>query len=141
MKKILLLSCLSLILASPFAMATKTATALSPILDVSQKLEKAGYTNIREIEFKRGHFEVKAYDTQGKKLKFIVSPNGIVPPLAKPLPYLTMSQAIEKAQTAGYKTINEIEFEKGQFQLKTLDAQGKKVKLEMDAKTGSINID
>lgn len=39
------------------------------IRDVYDQLEKQGYKNIREIERERRHFDVKADDAQGQRVK------------------------------------------------------------------------
>ena len=60
------------------ATAAQTAPAAAqPILNIGQihdKLQAAGYTDIREIELeKRGFYEVKARDAQGQPVKRHVS--------------------------------------------------------------------
>ena len=60
------------------ATAAQTAPAAAqPILNIGQihdKLQAAGYTDIREIELeKRGFYEVKARDAQGQPVKLYVS--------------------------------------------------------------------
>ena len=60
------------------ATAAQTAPAAAqPILNIGQihdKLQAAGYTDIREIELeKRGFYEVKARDAQGQPVKLHVS--------------------------------------------------------------------
>ncbi|MGG4604640.1 PepSY domain-containing protein [Paenalcaligenes sp. Me131] len=47
---------------------TQQQTALT-IRDVYDLLEKQGYQNIREIERERRHFDVKADDAQGQRMK------------------------------------------------------------------------
>jgi len=145
MKKLLIASSVALALVSPFAVAavaeTSTSTPLT-MLEVSKKLDQAGYKNIRDIEFEEGVFKVKAMDAQGKKVEFKVNAvNGTIPPVAKSVVYLTMAQVIEKTQAAGYKTIKEVEFEHNHYKVKAIDSHGDKVKLKVDATTGVISKD
>ena len=55
------------------AAATAAQTALN-IGQIHDKLQAAGYTDIRELELeKRGFYEVKARDAQGQPVKLHVS--------------------------------------------------------------------
>ena len=57
--------------ASPAA-ASAPAQKLS-IRDIAERLEAAGYRDIREIEWDDGHFEVKASNAQGQRVKLDVN--------------------------------------------------------------------
>ncbi|MCK4608191.1 MAG: PepSY domain-containing protein [Gammaproteobacteria bacterium] len=54
---------------------------------------------------------------------------------------LTMMQALEKVQAAGYSSIYEAEFDDGRYKVKALDSKGHKVKLYVNPVTGAINVD
>lgn len=46
--------------------------------------------------------------------------------------------AIAAVRAAGYPTIASVDWEKGHWEVKALDAQGKRAKLDVDAKTGAV---
>lgn len=66
---------LKTILIGTLALACSTVFAdanVAPKITIQQALstaEKAGYTDIREIEFEHGKWEVKGRDAHGKKFK------------------------------------------------------------------------
>ena len=57
------------------------------------------------------------------------------PANAKPL-----SEIIKGVEEAGHKTIVELEFEDGVYEIEALDAQGKEVKLKVDPVSGKVNV-
>lgn len=57
------------------------------------------------------------------------------PANAKPL-----SEIIKGVEAAGHKTIVELEFEDGVYEIEALDAQGKEVKLKVDPASGKVNV-
>lgn len=46
--------------------------------------------------------------------------------------------AIAAVRAAGYPTVASVDWEKGHWEVKALDAQGKRAKLDVDAKTGAV---
>lgn len=58
--------------AQPAAAATTTATPAMPQLtidDIYDRMKAAGYRDLREIEFEKGRYEVKARNAQGERVK------------------------------------------------------------------------
>ena len=55
------------------AAATAPAAAQLTVRDVYDRVEAAGYRDIREIEWDDGHFEVKASNAQGQRVKLDVN--------------------------------------------------------------------
>ncbi|WVA00241.1 PepSY domain-containing protein [Pseudomonas aeruginosa] len=51
-----------------------------------------------------------------------------------------MSEIIKGVEEAGHKTIVELEFEDGVYEIEALDAQGKEVKLKVDPVSGKVNV-
>lgn len=51
-----------------------------------------------------------------------------------------LSEIIKGVEEAGYKTIVELEFEDGVYEIETLDAQGKEVKLKVDPVSGKVSV-
>ncbi|VEB37750.1 Uncharacterized conserved protein [Legionella sainthelensi] len=64
--KTIVLSSLALVCSVAFADSTQPKVSIQQALSAA---EKAGYTNIRKIEFEHGKWEVKGKDAQGKKFK------------------------------------------------------------------------
>lgn len=61
--------------SAPQAPAAVTAPATQPltIRDIYGHVEAAGYRDIREIEWDRGRYEVKASNAQGQRVKLYVN--------------------------------------------------------------------
>ena len=57
------------------------------------------------------------------------------PANAKPL-----SEIIKGVEAAGHKTIVELEFEDGVYEIEAIDAQGKEVKLKVYPVSGKVNV-
>ena len=57
--------------AAPTAMAT--ATPQLTLRDIYDRMEAAGYRDMREIEFSKGRYEVKARNAQGERVKLYVN--------------------------------------------------------------------
>jgi len=63
------------------------------------------------------------------------------PPTAEqvaPEPYLTEQEIAEALEAQGYTDIRKIELEKGEYEVKALDADGRRVELYVDPHTGEI---
>lgn len=59
---------------APAPAATTTATAPQlTIRDIYDRMEAAGYRDMREIEFSGGRYEVKARNAQGERVKLYVN--------------------------------------------------------------------
>ncbi|WP_313300072.1 PepSY domain-containing protein [Diaphorobacter sp.] len=60
----------------PQPVAPSAVPQVTPVLDIGQifnKVQAAGYRDVREIEWDDGRYEVKASDAQGKRLKLYVN--------------------------------------------------------------------
>lgn len=55
------------------AAASTTAALQLTLRDIYDRMEAAGYRDIREIEWDDGHFEVKASNAQGQRVKLDVN--------------------------------------------------------------------
>lgn len=58
--------------AAPMAATAPAAPPLS-IRDIYDRMEAAGYRDMREIEFSKGRYEVKARNAQGQRVKLYVN--------------------------------------------------------------------
>jgi hypothetical protein len=143
MKKLLPIT-LSLILGTAVSIATAAETMQPlPVVDVLQRLDQAGYHQIRDIEYKNGTYKVEAYGTQGQKIKFNIDARSMTIPSFENngRPYLTMLQIARKLQGAGYSHIDQIEFDDNYYEIRTYDANGSRVKLDVNSITGEISKD
>ena len=62
--------------AAPAVKPQATATAPAPAMNIRQiydRVEGAGYTDIREIEWDDGRYEVRASNAQGQRVKLYVN--------------------------------------------------------------------
>ena len=57
---------------------------------------------------------------------------------AQPMPELSLADAYDRVQAAGYRDVREIELEKGRWEVKALDAEGNPVKLYVSGSSGAI---
>ena len=53
-------------------------------------------------------------------------------------PALNIRQIYDRMEAAGYRDLREIEWSHGRYEVKALDAQGARVKLEVDGSTGAV---
>lgn len=51
---------------------------------------------------------------------------------------LPLDQVLARLRTAGYSDIREVEHEGGQYEVESQDAQGQRVELYLDARTGEV---
>lgn len=56
-------------------------------------------------------------------------------------PAMSASQAITAVEAAGYRTVAKLEWERGVWQVRALDAEGRRVKLRVDERDGSVRRD
>lgn len=141
MKKLLPLT-LSLILGTSIAMAAEIVPPV-PVVDVLQRLDQAGYSQIHNIQYKDGIYKVEAYGSQGQKIKFDINAKTMVIPAIenKGKPYLTMLQVARSLRGAGYSRIEKIEFDDKYYEVKAYDVNNKQVKLEVNSISGAITKD
>lgn len=51
---------------------------------------------------------------------------------------LSVRAILDKVEAQGYRDISEVEREDGQYEVKATDAEGRKVKIKLDARTGEV---
>ncbi|HMM86493.1 PepSY domain-containing protein [Azohydromonas sp.] len=144
--------------AQPSATAPAAAAAAArPVLDIAQvhaRLEAAGYRDIVEIERERDRYEVKALDAEGRRVELDVdastaevrktevkgsarAPRPDASAAATPAP-LTLAQVHERVAAAGYRSIEKIERERDRVEVRALDAEGRRVELDVDPLTAQV---
>lgn len=118
--------------------------------EVQLKLEALGYRELTKIERDDDKYEVKAIDAQGQRVELDVDPlTGAILGTevkrskgsrsdAEQASWLTLHQVQVKLEATGYRDIQEIERERDHYQAKATDAQGQRVKLAIDPRSGDV---
>ena len=129
--------------------------APAPGLDIAQvhaRLEAAGYREIDEIERKRDHYEVKALNADGRRVELQVDPataevrateekrdkRRVDPAASAAAAPLNLAQVHDQLQAAGYRAIAKIEREPDCVEAEAIDAQGRRVELDIDPVTAQV---
>ncbi len=147
MNKYLQISLLSGLLIFPTAAALaanmQPAAPIANMMDLLNKLDAAGYHQIKEIELgKSGTYKVDTIDEKGRELQFTVDPaKPYIKPLSQQVLTLPTLEIAKKVTEAGYKNITKIKNKGDKYEVKAQDNQGKAVKLEVNMVTGEIHKD
>jgi uncharacterized membrane protein YkoI len=51
---------------------------------------------------------------------------------------LSVRAILDKVEAQGYRDISEVERDDGRYEVKALDAEGRRVKIKLDARTGEV---
>lgn len=136
MKRTLFLA-LSLALTGGYAMA-QTGNGQMTTAEVMQAVERAGYTDIRDVEFDDGLWEVEATGSDGRRVDLHIDPrNGevIAPGTA---PALTAADIANRLQSQGYSNVRDIEFDDGRYEVEATNPAGQNVDLKVSPRDGAI---
>lgn len=118
--------------------------------EIQLKIEALGYRELTKIEREDDKYEVKATDPQGQRVEIDVDPiTGAVLGTevkrskssrtdTEQASWLTVHQVQVKLEANGYRDIQEIERERERYQAKATDAQGQRVKLAIDPRSGDV---
>jgi hypothetical protein len=153
MKKIKLIAlvaacCMAAAYQGIFAGEIPPANTMS-VVQVLNNLQSKGYANVYKIEFEDGAYKVKMISTDGKVTELKLNPqtgaiietkqetsNRKLPALS-----LTVLQAAQKVEAAGYHGVYKIKMESNEFEVEALDQNNKKVDLNVDGQSGKITKD
>lgn len=128
--------------ATQTVLADEIPNRTLPMSEILKIIQNRGYKAIREVEFDDGLYEVEAWDEKGNQLIFRLNPSTgdfINNPKINKYP-ITILEAAQKIEDAGYHTIYKIEAHGSQYEIKAFGKNEKKIKLRMDANTGKIYI-
>lgn len=111
-----------------------------PMTTIINKLQASGYGIIRRIEYERGIYQAETINAQGMdvRLRINAKTGEVIKPDLNSV-RISMLDAIQKVEAAGYKQIYKIKSEADRYKIKGIDHNGKKVDLKVDAKTGVIS--
>lgn len=143
MKKRTLISLLGgclLAFSTQAILADDMPTGATPMSSVLKSLQAKGYNSIEKVKFEKGEYEVKAVNSQGKmeKLKINAKTGEILNMPKATQTEITALEAVEKVEAAGYKDLYKLEAGSNKYEVKALDASGKKAELDVDAVTGKV---
>lgn len=134
---------LTLTLAIALAAAAGTSFAQNPTgnlttTDVIRLVESAGYTNVRDVEFDDGLWDVEATAADGRSVDLKIDPtNGeVIDPFAAPA--LSAADIASRLQSQGYSNVRDIEFDDGYYDVEATGPDGRNVDLKVHARDGRI---
>jgi hypothetical protein len=105
-----------------------------------QNIEKNGYGIIKSIKFDDGEYKATAINNQGDEVKLQIAPqSGEILKPKENAGGLSIIEATQKVEQAGYRNIFEIDVKKDKYEMKAYDQKDKKVSLDVDAKSGKIS--
>lgn len=106
--------------------------------DILQRVERAGYSDVRDLEFDDGLWEVKARDGDGRPVELLVDPDSgaIIDPRATPA--LGAEQIRGRLEALGYTGIHDIEYDDGRWEVEAVNPSGQQVELKLDPRDGRI---
>lgn len=110
-----------------------------PMSTIIKKLKKEGYKIIEKIKYEDSVYEAEVFDDHGVKEKININPQTGQFPTSKKVKRISILQATEKVEAAGYHGIYKVEYEDGVYEMKAFDKSNKKVKLKIDAESGKIS--
>ncbi len=106
--------------------------------DIAGKVEAAGYSQIGEIEFDDGFWEVKAVDSRGVRTKVLVDPRSGELINTHAAPRLSAADVANLLQSQGYRNIRDIELDDGRYEVEATNPAGHDVDLKIDPRDGRI---
>lgn len=132
---------LALLLAGGYVFA-QTGAAPAPgqlsTTDVIQRVEAAGYADIRDVELDDGLWEVTATAADGRRMEVHVDPATGAVIDSRTRPALSAADVAARLQAEGYSNIRDIEYDDGRYEVEATNARGEPVDLKVDQTDGRI---
>ena len=116
--------------------APNTGSALTEA-DVRALMVIQGYTEINDVEFKEGVWTADGKSADGNHVEIKMDNTGKVIPDSG-VATISKDQIIVTAQEAGYKNVQDVDFEGGVWKVEAETAEGVDVELKMDPNDGHI---
>lgn len=105
---------------------------------VKQLLESRGYTDLDDIDFKKGLWRTEATSADGRHVGVQVNPaNGEII-TDKAVSEVGKNEIRARLATAGYSKVNDVDLDDGVWKAEARNPQGRKVKVRLSPKDGSI---
>lgn len=105
---------------------------------ITSQVEAAGYSQVRDIEFEDGFWEVKAVDAQGNRAKLLVDPDTGELIDARAPAAMTVADIGNLLQQQGYTRVRDIELDDGRYEAEAVNPAGHEVDLVLDPRDGRI---
>jgi hypothetical protein len=106
--------------------------------EVVQKLEAAGYRDIRGLELDDGLWEADATSPRGFEIELKINPGSGAILNPESSTGVTAAQVLEGLQKLGYTSVRTLEFDDGMLETEARDAAGRWVELKLDSNTGAV---
>ncbi len=125
------------LIATGFAFAQSGNDGLATT-DILKRVEQAGFTDVRDLEFDDGLWEVKARDRDGRLVELLVDPASgeIIDPRSTPA--LSATDIRSRLESQGYTGIRDVEYDDGRWEVEAVNAAGQQVDLKLDPRDGRI---
>lgn len=139
--------CCVLAFGSVFAAVSSKETAEAaapqppvPMSIVLQNLKINGYELISKVDLEQDVYQIEAFSPQGKTFSITMDAHSgqILSPKQNTLPRVSLAEAVRRVESAGYHDISMVKYSGDKYIVKTLDPQGKKVKLKVNGATGEL---
>lgn len=123
--------------ATGFAFAQSGASGLASS-EILQRVEQAGFSDVRDLEFDDGLWEVKARDRDGRRVELLVDPvtGEIIDP--RSVSALSADQIRSRLEAQGYTRVHDIEYDDGRWEVEATNPRGEPVDLKLDPRDGRI---
>jgi len=133
----------AMLLASTLGIGTAWAWGDRPVIDAgaaAAAVAAAGYTDIREVEFDDGTWEVRATGSDGRRTSVHVDPadGTILSPVPAGATHLDLPQVMQRLAQAGYADVREIERDDGFWQAEVRDTAGLRREVRVHPVSGAI---
>jgi len=126
---------------APFAFVATVAfaQAVSGPADVEAKLQAAGYSDIKDIEFDSGLWEADVRRADGKWADIVVDPaTGEVFDSRDGRTVMDVRSVTDALATAGYTEVTDLDRDGALWEAEARDAQGQRVELRISGIDGRI---
>ncbi|MFB9068849.1 PepSY domain-containing protein [Pseudofulvimonas gallinarii] len=125
------------LIAAGFAFAQPGSAGLGTT-EILQRVEQAGFTDVRDLEFDDGLWEVKARDRDGRRVELLVDPatGEIIDPRSTPA--LGAADIRSRLEAQGYTAIRDVEYDDGRWEAEAVNAAGQAVDLKLDPRDGRV---
>lgn len=129
------------------AVTTTATTVASPVMQkvtpmatVLQNLLASGYVAVKKLKYEGGVYKGEAIDVQGREVDVRIDPETgkVIEPKATARA-ITVVEAVNKVEAAGYHNVHEVEVEKDNYDVKALDKDGAEAKLKVDVYSGKVS--
>jgi uncharacterized membrane protein YkoI len=127
----------ALVLSGPLAAQDAGADTLTKP-QVQAMLEAKGYTKVHDIEFDNGMWEAEAESADGRNVDVRLDPrSGTIYP-DDAVSELGEADIRARLAAGGYTKVNDVEFNDGMWTAEGDNAQGQRMELKLDPRTGEI---